>query len=174
MHIFNSLGSNYDKAFVRKSIFTIGTKNSVEELRQDLTEYFDGSSSIATYKGREALEEALKASGLPKDSLVGINGFTCFALYEAVNMAGHRAVLIDVAPRQLNFGLEELKKTYKKSKIKALIIQNTLGIVADVPAIAEFCKKNKIILIEDLAHSLGANYSDGREAGKIGEFTMLS
>jgi dTDP-4-amino-4,6-dideoxygalactose transaminase len=174
MHIFNSLGSNYDKSFVWRSIFTVGSKHSIEELRQDLTEYYDGSRAIVTYKGREALEEALNASGLPKDSLVGINGFTCYALYEAVLRAGFRAVLIDVAPGQFNFDVAQLEKIYRKNKLKAVVVQNTLGLVANVPAIDEFCKRKDIVLIEDLAHSLGAIYSDGREAGKVGQFTMLS
>jgi perosamine synthetase len=174
MNIFNSLGSNYDGTFVWQSIILPGSKRTTDIFRQKLAEQFQGSA-VLTYKGRQALELALKASGLPQGSAVGLNGFTCYALYQAIERAGYRPVSIDVAPGTLNFGVDELQSVHAdEPKLKAIIVQNTLGLPADMPALKTYCQKHDILIIEDLAHSLGSIYADGQEAGTVGRFTMLS
>jgi len=174
MNIFNSLGSNYDADFVWRSIFTPGTPGAFRKLRDTLADHFSGQV-VLTYKGRQALELALKNSGLPNGSAVGINGFTCYAVYQAVELAGFQPVVIDVDKGQLDFGLTQLKKASTKHKnLKAIIVQNSLGLPTDIKAIESFCKKNSVIIVEDLAHSFGAMYADGREVGTVGDFTMLS
>ncbi|HSX53615.1 MAG TPA: DegT/DnrJ/EryC1/StrS family aminotransferase [Patescibacteria group bacterium] len=174
MAIFNSLGSNYLSKDVWQHLFARGSKDSNIKLAQLLGQHY-GGQAILTYKGREALEIALKASGLPAGSVVGINGFTCYAVYKAVENAGYKSLPIDVMPGQLNFGITELKHAHAKHpEIKALIIQNTLGYPADMQSIAAYCQQSAILLIEDLAHSTGLTYLDGREAGTVGAFSMLS
>jgi dTDP-4-amino-4,6-dideoxygalactose transaminase len=174
MNIFNSLGSNYDTSFVWRSVFQPGSRRATKRLKATLGEQYQGDV-ILTYKGRQALELALTASGLPKNSAVGINGFTCFEVYQSVKRAGYKPVIIDVAERSLHFGASELQAAHKRQpKPQAIIVQNTLGLPADMPALEAFCQKHDIMIIEDLAHSLGSTYADGREAGTVGSFTMLS
>ena len=88
-------------------------------------------------------------------------GFTCYAVYKAVENAGFKALLIDIAPHQLNFSVGELKALHTKHlNLKAVIVQNTLGYPADMPAIAAYCQQAGLMVIEDLAHSIGASYAD--------------
>src|SRR5665213_3345368 len=174
MSIFNSLGSNYSGKFVWDSLIIPGSKHKVSEIRQKIAKRYQGSVTL-TYKGRQALELALETSGLAKGSAVGLNGFPCYVLYQAVERAGYQPVLIDVAAGKLNFGDEELKSANGNTKkLEAIIVQNTLGMVADMAALESYCKKHNIMIIEDLAHSVGAIYADGREAGTVGQLTMLS
>lgn len=164
MSIFNSLGSNYDFKFVLKSLFS----KRDGDLKNFLEKKYKGQV-ILTYKGRDAIEMAL--SGLPPGSLVAINGFTCFAVYEAIKKAGMEALYLDIEKGELNFSPESLKKA---GNVKAVIIQNTLGYPCDIEKIAQVCKENKIILIEDLAHCVGTRYESGIEAGTVGDFVALS
>lgn len=165
MHIFNSLGSNYNLNFVLKALFISNDKKYQNQLKEYLSERFNGFS-LLTYKGRQALEIALKLLNLPKESYVAINGFTCFAVYEAIVKAGLNTAYIDIEKGELNFSPEQLENTLAKNpKIKVVIIQNTLGYPAQGEKIATICKKNNIFLIEDLAHSVG---------GKFGDFVVLS
>lgn len=160
MTIFNSLGSNYNLSFVLKALFSSNNKIHRSAIEQSLSDKFKGEV-ILTYKGREAIEIALKMLGLPKDSFVAINGFTCFAVYEAVTRAGLQVEYIDIEKGDLNFSPKQLKEMLKKNpKIKVVIIQNTLGYPAQVEEISKICKENKIILTEDLAHSTGGEYGD--------------
>ncbi len=170
MAIFNSLGSNYSRTFVLKSLFAFGSPKDTQTVREHLKSLFGGKVTL-TYKGRQALELALRRSGLPAGSRVGINGFTCYVVYQAVKNAGLEPVMIDVAKDLLHFDADGLEQT---RNLKAVIIQNTFGLVVDIVAIEKVVKQNKLLLIEDLAHSFGAVYDDGREAGTVGDLVMLS
>src|SRR3989338_937697 len=148
MNIFNSLGSNYDFKFVLKALLSFsGNSKDLENL---LGEKY-GGKAILLYKGREAIELALKSLNLPAGTFVAINGFTCFAMYDTIKKA------LD-----------------KNPKIKVVIIQNTLGFPCDIKGISKICKEKGIILIEDLAHSIGAKYEGEKEAGTLGDMTILS
>lgn len=175
MAIFNSLGSNYNLQYVLKSIFSESDGQN-RKLKNFLEEKYQGKA-ILTYKGREALTLALKSLDLPKNSSVAINGFTCYAVYKAIEEAGFTPICLDLEEdnSDLNFTAEILKKTLEKNKnIKAVIIQNTLGCPTDIETIARICSEKNIILVEDLAHCVGAKYKNGKEAGTIGDFVALS
>lgn len=174
MNIFNSLGSNYDIAFALKALFGTGSKETNDSLQKFLSDRY-GGQVILTYKGREALTLALKALQLPKSSYIAINGFTCYAVFQAIHDMGLRVEFIDVGKNDLNFTPQSLTEKLKANpKIRAVIVQNTLGFPAQVPAIAKLCRAKNIVLIEDLAHSIGAQYADGAQAGAIGNVTILS
>jgi dTDP-4-amino-4,6-dideoxygalactose transaminase len=174
MAIFNSLGSNYNLKYVLRSLFS--NKNSANlKLKKFLEEKY-GGDVILTYKGREALTLALKILNLPKESYVAMNGFTCFFVYKAIEQAECIPICLDLEEdnSDLNFSAETLERSLKiNPKIKIVIVQNTLGYPCDIEEIAKICKEKNIILIEDLAHSVGTKYSDGREAGSIGDFVVL-
>ena len=168
--IFNSLGSNYNFEFVVKSLFSFPSKRNKEKLISLLQKKY-GGKVVLLYKGREAIKLALELSRLPKGSKIGVNGFTCYVVYQAIVEAGYKPVYLDINGRSLNFDVNNLER-YKE--IRALIIQNTLGNPVDIISIESFCNKNNILIIEDLAHSAGGSYSDGTKVGTAGDFTALS
>lgn len=174
MNIFNSLGSNYDFSFVFKALFSGNNSSDYAKLRSYLEDKYQGRS-ILVYKGREAIELALNLLNMPKGTQVAINGFTCYAVYKAIVNAGYKPEYLDIENLDLNFSAQKFRDKLKnESKIKVVIIQNMLGYPCDIEKIAEICKENKIILIEDLAHSIGTVYKNGQEAGTVGDFVMLS
>ena len=185
MAIFNSLGSNYNLKYVLKSLFS-NSDGQDEKLKKFLEEKYNGKA-ILTYKGREALILALKILDLPKESQVAINGFTCFAVYKAIEEADLIPVCLDLKEKNtdLNFSVKTLEEKIKENKnIKVVIIQNTLGYPADIEKITKLCQEKNITLIEDLAHCVGTKYlpaealakegENGQEAGTVGDFTILS
>lgn len=174
MNIFNSLGSNYNFSFVLKALFASNNKSYSSNLVNFLEGKYQGKATLL-YKGREAIELGLKSLNLPSGSFVAINGFTCFAVYEAVKKANLNLEYLDIEKGQLNFSADELKKHLKKNpKIKVVIVQNTLGYPCQIEQIAKICKENSIVLIEDLAHCVGTKYEDGQEAGSFGDMVVLS
>jgi dTDP-4-amino-4,6-dideoxygalactose transaminase len=175
MNIFNSLGSNYDFGFVLKALFANNKPSHSSNLKSFLEKKYQGKT-ILVYKGREAIGLALEILKLPKESCIAINGFTCYAVYKSINNEGYETELLDLENSlDLNFSAETLEKALKQNpKIKVVIIQNTLGYPCDIERIAKVCKDNNIILIEDLAHSVGTVYKNGKDAGTIGDFVILS
>lgn len=168
--LFNSLGSNYDFKFIVKSLFSLGKKSDCKLLKKVLADKYDGEV-ILLYKNREAIKLALSLLNLPKGSRVGINGFTCYVVYQAIKEIGLIPEYLDIEKKDLNFSFDTLEKN---KEIRALIIQNTLGNPCEMKKISDYCKRNNIYLIEDLAHSVGIKYDDGKEAGKVGDFVALS
>lgn len=167
--IFNSLGSNYNLKFVLKTLFAVNNRKYRDKLISFLNKKYSGET-VLLYKGREAIKLALDLLKLPRGSKVGINGFTCYVVYRAIVDAGYKPELIDI-DKTLNFSYSELEK---HKDLKVVIVQNTLGIPCDIDKIKKHCVANKIILIEDLAHSVGLIYKNGQEAGTQGDFIALS
>ncbi|MCL5113688.1 MAG: aminotransferase class I/II-fold pyridoxal phosphate-dependent enzyme [Patescibacteria group bacterium] len=175
MSIFNSLGSNYNLKYVLRSLFS-NPAGQNQKLKNFLEKKYQGKA-VLTYKGREALTLALKILNLPKESSVIINGFTCYAVYKAVEEAGLTPICLDLEEKNtdLNFAAQTLEKILKENKnIKVVVIQNTLGYPTDIEKVAKICREKNIILIEDLAHCIGAKYKNGKETGSMGDFVALS
>lgn len=173
MSVFNSLGSNYNFIFSVKVLFERNYKDKRDMLESFLEEKYRGKVKFF-YKGRDCLTILLRNLNLPKNSFVAINGFTCFALYQAIRNAGQNAWYLDIN-KSLNFTAYSFEKAVSVNpKIKAVIIQNTLGYPAEIEKIKKVCSRNKIILIEDLAHSVGSLYENGKEAGTIGDYVIFS
>ena len=170
MNIFNSLGSNYNLQFALKALFSRNNNGYSLKLKSLLEKKYQGKA-VLVYKGREAIELALQLLNLPPKTSVGINGFTCFAVYKAIVNAGYKPLYLDIKDRNLNFTSEKLEFN---ASVRVVIIQNTLGAPCDIDKIKNICQKNNIILIEDLAHSVGTVYKNGKEAGTLGDFTALS
>lgn len=173
MKIFNSLGSNYNFSYLVRGLVNIFNRSKENELTSLLERKYEGKV-IFFYKGREAIEATLNIASLPNDSYVAINGLTCFVVTKAVTNAGLNSEYIDIG-NDLNFSSDSLKKSLiSNNKIKSVIIQNTLGIPVDIKKIKKICDENNLVLIEDLAHSVGSIYDDGSVAGSVGDFVALS
>ena len=169
---FLGLAANYNKEDRRAQLFSVGRKEDYTDLEQFLKRKYIGQKAVLTKNGRSALTLALKAYFNQGDKIL-VNGFTCFAVYEAVKAAKLEPVFADIELNNLNFS----EKTVLKSlipDIKGIIIQNTLGNPIDIEKIEKIAKENNLTIIEDLAHCAGIKYSDGREAGTIGAATILS
>lgn len=165
-----------------RQVFIHGRERDYKELTEYLGKRYDGEA-ILMKNGRSALTVACEAY-LPKGSAVLINGFTCFAVVEAVKAAGMKPVYADIDPATLNFSTSTLSDALEISnsgdshrvpeKPGAIIVQNTLGNTVDMREIEKFAQEHGLIIIEDLAHSAGRFYPDGREAGTVGVATVLS
>lgn len=175
MAIFNSLGSNYNLEFVFKALFSSGNSKDSENLKGLLKARYGGEPFLF-YKGREAITFALKILNLPKKSLIAINGFTCVAVFNSIRKAGYEPLCLDLEKEgNLNFSADTLLAALKKNdNIKAVVVQNTLGYPCDIESIRKVRDKHNLILIEDLAHCVGARYKTGDEAGTVGDFVILS
>ncbi len=172
MNIFNSLGSNYNTQYILNSIY-LNTKDGRKKLIKLLEDACSGRATLF-YKGRSAITQALLEARLDEESRVAVTGFTCIAVADAIKKAKMKPVFLDIDPETLNFTAKTLEEQIKKNKLHAVIVQNTLGFPCDIEAIQNVCKKHKLILIEDLAHSVGSIYFNKKEAGLMGDFVVFS
>lgn len=189
-HYFLGLAAGRKGAF--RQLFTRGSERDVSQLKFYLQKRYNGEAILAK-NGRSALTLALKAYFKKGDAVI-VNGFTCYAVYEAIKAAGLTPVFADIAKGDLNFDIDTLKalEPFRSghapgrapestvpsetipSAIKGIIVQNTLGNPVNIAEIEKFAKEHQLTIIEDLAHCVGVEYPDGREAGTVGAATVLS
>lgn len=167
------MAGHYTFGETLRHLFATGAKADSRALTQYLGEKYDGTATLY-HKGRAALAEAIRVQ-TGGSGKVAISGLTCYSVVQAVEAAGCTPLYVDIRRDDLQPGPEELRNAFSQhNDIKAVIIQNMLGIPADMTTIEPLIKKHHVAIIEDLAHSAGAHYADGREVGTVGDIVMLS
>lgn len=171
---FQASGSNYNFAWTIKQLFASGTPRHSHDLRHALQDRY-GGEAVLYAKGRDALAAGIKISLDEKPGLVVVNGMTCSVVVEAVDAAGGDIIYADIDPTTAHYStaqLEDMLTTHPE--IKSIVVQNTFGRMCDIASIEKLASQHNAIIIEDLAHSIGQSYADGREAGTVGDIVMIS
>ena len=143
-----------------------------EALEREIGAYVGSPHAVGCNSGTDALHLALVAAGIAADDEVVLPAFTFFATAEAVSHTGATPVFADVDPRTFNLTADALKKRLSP-KTRAVIVVHLFGQCAAMDEIAALCKTKNLILVEDCAQALGAEYQ-GRRAGAWGEFGCFS
>ena len=128
--------------------------------------------AFSFWKGRVALYAILKAMGIGGGDEVILPGFTCVVVPNAVRFAGAKPVFADIAPTTYNLDPTSVEAAITP-KTKALIIQHTFGIPAQLTELKSLAAGYHIQVIEDCAHSLGSTF-DGRNLGTFGHAAFFS
>lgn len=158
-----------------RQLFTCARGRDCLVLEKYLTEKYGGAFGLTVKNGRSALAIALKTNFSKGDKII-INGFTCYAVVEAVKSAGLEPVFADISRKDLNFTAETLEKAWQEDpeKIKGVVIQNSFGNPVDIRAILKFAQLHRLKIIEDMAHCVGVKYANGYEAGTVGSAAAFS
>jgi len=151
---------------------------SIEKIESEFKEYLGVKYAFSFNSGRSSLYAILKAMDLPKESLVMLQAFTCNAAINPVLWANLKPVYIDCDTSDFNVDIDDLKKKISENpSAKVLMVQHTFGLPANMDEVLKICKENNLTLIEDCAHSLGAEYTmkpasaqGFGEAKKVGTF----
>ncbi|HYG54648.1 MAG TPA: DegT/DnrJ/EryC1/StrS family aminotransferase [Burkholderiales bacterium] len=141
-----------------------------DALEGELAAYVGAPHAVGVNSGTDALHLALLAAGIGPGDEVIIPSFTFFATAEAVSYTGATPVFADVREDTFNLDVSRLPIS---SKTRAIIAVHLFGQCAALDALSRICKDNKLILVEDCAQSLGAEYQ-GRRAGAWGDFGCFS
>lgn len=173
---FLGLSSTYSAGDTFRHTFATGSEYDLSELRAFLAAHYGTTyDHVAVYSnGRTALNMAIKAL-MKRGGKIVVTSMTCYAVIQAIKDAGCVPVFADIDKETLHFGKKELEKALEgEENVQAVLVQNNLGIPADMAGIEEVATAKKLIIIEDLAHCVGVRYADGREAGTVGRAAILS
>ena len=140
-------------------------------VRQWFVDYL-GVGEVAFFNsGRSALMAILESFGIGAGDEVIVQAFTCVAVPNSVIWAGAKPVYVDIDESYNTDPIDAEKKITKKTK--ALIVQNSFGIPAQIEKLLLLAKKYKFLVIEDCAHALGATYK-GKKLGTLGDASFFS
>lgn len=134
----------------------------VADLENEFNRYLGVKYVVSFNSGRSALMAILDSLELEKESEVLLQAFTCNAVPNSIIWSGLKPVYVDCDEKTFNIDIEDLKRRIT-DRSRAVIIQHTFGLAAEMDEILEICRQNNLILIEDCAHSLGVEYSPPRQ-----------
>lgn len=127
---------------------------------------------LTYYRGRVALYAILKALGVGKGDEVVLQAFTCSAVPEAVLAIGAVPRFADIERLRLTMNPEDLDRKLGP-RTKAVIVQHTFGIPADMPKLMRIADGAGVPIIEDCCHSF-ASELEGRRVGTWGAAAFYS
>ena len=143
-----------------------------EALEREVAAYVGAPHAVGCNSGTDALHLALVAAGVGPGDEVVVPAFTFFATAEAVSYTGATPVFADIEPRTFNLSPASLQEKISP-RTRAVIVVHLFGQCAALDVIARMCEASKLVLVEDCAQALGAEY-DGRRAGSWGDFGCFS
>lgn len=155
---------------VDSGVFVLGSE--VDLLEKTLAEYCRCRHAIACASGSDALLLALMALGIGPGDEVIVPSFTFFATASAVTRLGATPVFADIDPHTYNVSPQHIRRLIRK-KTRAIIPVHLFGQSADMAPILELAERFGLLVIEDAAQSLGAEYR-GQRVGSMGRVGCLS
>lgn len=173
-----SLSPDVEKEDIRLVLKLIKNKkeweegDKIKELEDEFKKYLGVKYVISFNSGRSSFLAILKSLDLKIGDEVLLQAFTCNAVPNPIIWSGLKPVYVDCDEKTFNIDVEDLKNKIT-TKSKAVVVQHTFGLPADLDEILEICQKNNLILIEDCAHSLGAEYK-GKKVGTFGKVSFFS
>lgn len=155
---------------LRSPYLTQGPK--IKEFEEAIANYVGAKYAVAFCNGTAALHAACYAAGIGEGDEVITTPITFAASANCVRYLGGTVVFADIDERTYNINPSEIEKKIT-SRTKAIIPVDFTGQPADMDAIMEIARKHNLLVIEDGAHSLGAEYK-GKKVGTFADMTMFS
>lgn len=144
----------------------------VEALEKEIADYSGCKYGIGLSSGTDALLVALMAIDIKAGDEVITPTFSFFATAGCVARLGARPVFVDIDSGTYNIAVDQIEPLITE-RTRAIIPVHLYGQMAEMDAVMEIARKFNLIVIEDAAQAIGAEYK-GRRAGSIGDFGCLS
>ncbi len=155
---------------LKSDFLTTGPK--VLEFEAKFANMVDAKYAVAVSSCTAALHISLMAAGISQGDEVITSPLTFSATSNSVLYASGRPIFADVDINTLNINYVEIKAKITP-RTRAIIPVHYSGEPCDMDKILEIAKKHSLIVIEDAAHALGAEYH-GKKIGSISDMTCFS
>lgn len=148
------------------------TGPNIEQLERVIADYVGAKYAVAVSNGTAALHAACFAAGIHEGDEVIITPITFAASANCVLYCGGKPVFADIDPLTYNIDPEDIRRKITP-RTKAIIPVHLAGQPCDLGAIHEIAREHGLIVIEDGAHALGAEYK-GQKIGGLSDMTTFS
>ena len=144
---------------------------NVKKFEEKFSKYVNSKSSVAVNSGTAALNLALSIYDI-KNKEVILPSLSFVATANAIVENGGIPKFVDIDESTLCIDPKKILDSIT-NKTKIILPVHFGGFSSDLAEISKICKKNKIHLIEDAAHSSGAKYKN-RKIGSHGNLVCFS
>ena len=144
----------------------------VQQCEEAIAKYCSSPHGVGMSSGTDALLICLMAENVGPGDEVITTPYTFFATVGAISRLGATPVFVDIDPVTYNIAPDQIAARITP-RTKAIIPVHLYGQSADMQAIMDVAAAHGVVVIEDAAQSLGAEYN-GRRSGTIGEYGCFS
>lgn len=144
----------------------------VKECEKQIAAYCQCASGVGVSSGTDALLAALMAEGIGTGDEVITTPYTFFATVGSIVRLGARPVFVDIDPITFNLRHEDVEARVTL-RTRAIIPVHLYGQTADMDPLMEMARRKGLVVIEDAAQAIGAEYN-GRRAGSLGDYGCVS
>ncbi len=145
---------------------------AVARFEEEAAEWIGVRHAIGLSSGTDAIYLALRAAGVGPGDEVVTPVFSFFAIAEAIERTGARAVYVDVDPQTLNIDPVCCREALSP-RTKAIVPVHLYGHPAAMSQLQDGIGERKIAIIEDAAQAIGARSGD-LSAGALGDCGAFS
>ena len=139
-----------------------GGTGNVKKFEDAFCKYTESKKCVAVSNGTAALHLALSLFDI-KGKEVLVPSLTFVSSVSSIVYNGGKPVFVDVDPETLCVDPQDIKKKISK-KTAAIVTVDFAGMPSNIKEIKKITKEYSIPIIEDAAHSAGANH-DGKKIG---------
>lgn len=155
---------------LKSDFLTTGPK--VAEFEQKFAEYVGAKYAVAVSNGTAALHIACLAAGIKEGDEVITSPITFAASANCALYCGAKPVFADIDPVTYNIDCKSIEQLIT-DKTKAIIPVHYTGQPCDMDEIHRIADKYNLLVIEDAAHAVGAEYK-GKKIGGLSDMTEFS
>ena len=155
---------------LKSDYLTCGPK--ITELEKKLCEITGAKYAVVCSNGTAALHIACQAAGVGEQDEVITTPITFAASANCALYCGAKPVFADIDPNTYNISPKSVEEKIGE-RTKAVVAVDFTGQAVELEQLQNLCKKNKLVLIEDGAHSIGTKYN-GKAVGSIADMTTFS
>ena len=155
----------------RGGYWTLGPE--IREFERMLAEYLGVEYAVTFNSGTSALHAVMLAYGLRSGDEVIVPSFTFIATANAPLFVGAKPVFADIEEERYALDPADVVERITH-RTKVIMPIHYGGMPAKIRELKEIAEDHGLILIEDMAESLGARTEEGRMVGTYGDAAVIS
>jgi dTDP-4-amino-4,6-dideoxygalactose transaminase len=181
---YRSLGDSIREAtndVLASGRFILGPK--VTAFEKAMCTYCNTPHAIGVSSGTDALLAILMALGIGRGDAVITTPYTFFATAGCIARVGARPLFADIDPETYNIRPSAIQECVEKNcqpdtdgtwktkngeKVRAMIPVHLFGLCCEMNALLELAQRYRLVLIEDAAQAIGAEFPFPQRIGKAG------
>jgi len=138
----------------------------IEKFEKAICNYVGAKYAVAVSSGTAALHLSALAAGVKPGRSIVTSPITFVSTANASFYCGGGVHFADIEPSSINISPMKIKDVIEANNdICAIFPVHFGGLPCDMEALSDISERYNLFMVEDAAHALGANYSNGQKVG---------